>query len=1073
MRVQVRSGLPAKLSAPRLGSACPRPRLFALLDESRPLAMTCVWAPPGMGKTTLVAGYVHACELPSAWVRLDAADQDPAVFFANLQWVAREQFGVCIPALEPVHLADLRGFAQQAFRSFCEAGVAAAVLVLDDYHELPTNSPIHEALAAGLRELPVGWRVLVASRSALPPAFARHCVNGEIAQLGPGELRLTLDEAQALSATLGRPDTQEIAQLHAFTEGWTAGFVLLARSRRKGPLGAVGTGTADHAEQFVPYFLTQVLDGLPHVQRQTLLCTSLVPEVTPGLACALSGSTSGVEVLEEFAQLQLFVTRAEGASAVYRYHSLFRDCLQRALTRTLGAADLRTLRLRSAQELERTQYIGEAVDLYLIEGAVADAVRLVMQHAASLMASGRWQTLRAWIDKLPTEVRDASPWLRYWQAATIAALQPPTAIGMFEAAYAQFASRGETFGEILCACGIVHAYFLASSSFEGIAPWSDRLEALLNAVPGFPDVDTELRVCAGALTAESHCRIGSAFARAMAARVRELLDREPTTGVAAIALTSLTMYMLWVSDFRGLRELRPRLDAVRVLPDASPADRVWLGLMSFVALSYAEGNPRGALTAMDEAARQARDAGATVLAGTCELFRLTHLVSHGSVEDFEQAIRALTPAVDHLRPLDEARFWFSRAVGSLRQQRPQLALEEAYRSLRLVEKAKVPNLSFFLRVLLARVLVDLRRFEEALVTVDQAHQPLRAAQLQLPEMDTHMVRAYAALMQGNEDAAAAHLVEALAIGRATGAMNFLLYVPHQVEPLLHLAVAREIESEYVKELIRLLDIPAPAPYTAAWPWKVRVFTLGDFRVLVDGKVVEEGRKAQHRPRALLQALVAAGARDVSGAVLAHQLWPDADGAAAVRSFNSTLHRLRSLLGAEHVLRMAEGKLSLDQRFCWVDAWALDQQLDALLGDARASRDEMPPREVLALYGGAFLAHEPTEPWMLPTRHRLQSKLTRFVGVAARRLSEQGRCLDAAHLYRAALERDPLSEPLYRGLMNLYRALGERAEALRVYEACRDALTKSLGVMPGPETVALYQAILQDPPEGATRKAMAK
>ena len=53
----------AKLSRPRLHDSVPRERLFSRLDGLRDLPVTLVAAPPGAGKTTLVASYLESRRL--------------------------------------------------------------------------------------------------------------------------------------------------------------------------------------------------------------------------------------------------------------------------------------------------------------------------------------------------------------------------------------------------------------------------------------------------------------------------------------------------------------------------------------------------------------------------------------------------------------------------------------------------------------------------------------------------------------------------------------------------------------------------------------------------------------------------------------------------------------------------------------------------------------------------------------------------------------------------------------------------------------------------------------------------
>jgi TolB-like protein len=101
-----------------------------------------------------------------------------------------------------------------------------------------------------------------------------------------------------------------------------------------------------------------------------------------------------------------------------------------------------------------------------------------------------------------------------------------------------------------------------------------------------------------------------------------------------------------------------------------------------------------------------------------------------------------------------------------------------------------------------------------------------------------------------------------------------------------------------------------------------------------------------------------------------------------------------------------------------------------------------------------------EAWLGPERERLASIAVHLVEQIAetRAPSEPATCLA-----RQLLARDPLCEPVYRALMRLHVAGGDRAAALKLYATCRDTLKKELDAAPDLQTGSLYRDVLTDRP----------
>jgi len=246
---------------------------------------------------------------------------------------------------------------------------------------------------------------------------------------------------------------------------------------------------------------------------------------------------------------------------------------------------------------------------------------------------------------------------------------------------------------------------------------------------------------------------------------------------------------------------------------------------------------------------------------------------------------------------------------------------------------------------------------------------------------------------------------------------------------------------------------------------VTIFTLGRFSLLIGGKPADFGRKVPKRPLELLKAIVAQGGREISISSLTVLLWPDVDGDKATRSFDTTLHRLRKLLGDDRVLVLRDGKLSLDARYCWVDVWAFERLLGETRRILRNGADGNQIRMVdelteslLELYQDHFLNREEVTSWSVSMRERLRSKFIHHLIDIGRSLEAHGRHEQAAACYQKGVDVDDLVEVFYQRLMSCYLVMHRSSEGMLIYRRCRQTLSVMLGLQPDPETEALYLAL---------------
>lgn len=491
----------AKLSRPELPEVYVRRQLLQALKPAPGQWAIFVTAPAGYGKTTLLASYLEAIKQPSIWYRLDASDADPATFFYYLGLAARRaapRRRKAMPLLTADHLPSLRAFARTFFEALFVRLGRAGVLVLDDYHLLPPESPLHALIGESLSLLPKGIQVIIASRYPPPPAFAGLIANRQLRCLGWEALKLTAWEYRGILRLQGvrTPRRGLIKQLMDTTDGWVAGTILLLHSEEGDRLDRVTSERLSPGVLF-DYFGNEVFQRLNRDTREVLLKTSLLSQMTAHSAEHLTGNVRAAKILAKLVVNICFTYRYRGPQEIYRYHALFRTFLLARARDAFSPEQLRTLTLRAA-ELEQTeQRLDAAVDLYAQAGATDVLEALVRENAATLVAQGRFSTLQVWIERIPEERREHSAWLQYWLANCLLPFDPAAAQPRFAAAFELFQAQDEPRGLLMAWSGAVDTYIYRWDRFTQLDPWIAWLDEWVSRGSTFPDPVIEGHVACG------------------------------------------------------------------------------------------------------------------------------------------------------------------------------------------------------------------------------------------------------------------------------------------------------------------------------------------------------------------------------------------------------------------------------------------------------------------------------------------------------------------------------------------------------------------------------------------------
>ncbi len=1084
--------LRTKLLPPRPAPALlERPRLIAGLAANLAHAVTLVTANAGSGKTTLVADFVSKHSQQFVWYQLDHTDADPAVFLGYITHGIRQiipEFGQATLAYLKQEVAKVGKHPEQAvdvlINEMLDRIEHQLILVLDDYHHLGAETPVHAAVDRLLAYLPDVMHTIIISRDVPPLQLARLRSQEALGIIDRKDLLFTDEETQTLFRQVFDLEmtSEQLTEYGERTQGWITALQLVRQvaqrqmTTQSGNAQAVTQMSLDLTEilrqsehHIFDYFAEEVFTGEPEQVQQLLLRLSLLERIELESCLRLYPEAGCAVTLPALVRRNVFITIAGDAmQEEYRLHPLFQSFLSRRLRSEIGSAGVGSEQERIGNYFLEQGNWDQAIRYLLTAEKFERVAGVIALKGQEWITAGELASLVSSVDALPRQVLD-----RYPRALT------------FRAEVARFRGEYDAAERLLQrASKLLHE----QNDREGEAEALHSLAAIArrrgDITEAFSDLDRAMELTGEGSAVRTKCGNTRGLClyalRQWTEAEREfrtalhLAEEQQNEHCIRMIVHNLGGPPMIRGDFgEALRWLR------RMLPDDERYPSVPQEVVAHLNTARCHFY-RGEFEACEHHLERALEG--------CRLFNLIETRAE-TLEAFGNLHRErgdLARAVDFYdrsaRAYDEARIDPAHHELYDEQAMLKLHLGESAAALALLDRliearhALKDEMGLHTATLSrGRVRLAQGEFEKAQAELEPAHEYFHQNGLYYFEAQACIVLAACEYSSGNEARTQERLSRALDLAAR---YDYEYWLQRQVEQHPHLFTLSEVIELLPPELREQLAAQgAPHKQNQARPAPViRISPLADLTINMLGPIqifrdlsrpFAADAWTTKRARDILCFIASRRHRRASKDMIIDTFWGEADFDVVARNFHPTVSHIRKALNSNQALKQnfllyRDGDYVLNADF----SYSIDiEEFDRLTAEADAARRSGQHERCVAgyeaavqLYRGEFMQGS-YEDWVEDQRsyyRRRYLHLLEVLVVTAQKAEEWPRSL---HLAQQILHDDPFREDIHCLVMRAYAAQGNRVAVKEQYETLRSLLSKELGVEPAAETIKIYRQLL--------------
>lgn len=1033
-----------KKGVPNPQNSIHRPHLLSALRDVLDYRVTLFNAPPGCGKSTLVAQLAQTVNCSVIWHSITRYQQDIRVMVSQLLSTFAD-FMPDMASMNSLLEQPPEILAHELSLLLREHITEPFLMVLDDWHLYTTQHPANQWLKTFVSLMPANCHLVIISQSIPPLDLISMVARREVLAIAQEDLFFTEAEVYLLASKSQHTiPPQAIEMIWDSMHGWPAGTILALQPLPESLLNQLGTDLSPSESLFQSIARDMFRQQAPDVQ-DFLKWTSTLDSFTANDCNEVLNLIDWQQPLAEVLRNNLFI-QEDGIG--YRYHQLFRTFLQ-AHFRLTQPEEFASAHRRVAGWYQSQGLLDRAIEHFLHAQAYDVAFDLLESIVHSYFIQGRIETLRYfgqklsdidygiphfdyirarialdydrdanqahhYIDRALADFEPESEW-HYW------AVYQKANIFFFEGEYRsariichhisrQIEAYPDLYGRVLARYAM--CLYMNGKAYYAL-PLLEHALYLLEQHSGMYEQSNVLQ------DLEIVCRVVNAhqLADEYLHRLVDLRRKLDNREQLALALNNLGYRYYELGLFNDAREAYLEgLDAVQYLESGRS--------QYFLSASLAD---------------LERDCGYYDKA--LENYQKALLLVGDENEPYMRC-----ETLTHLATLYR---WQDRHETALTCIQNAMMIANSHKLPNIHQQAKIESLHIKLQPWHVRSIQNgIKQLSGEYESVELLILRLCLANLQNDEVATYQI-----LQTFIQRAQVGETLQFLAAELMNNNIlkdlyNNLLQKNNEIAD--HLKKLRMASNRSAQRVI----IPIKPPVS-----HIQVFTLGSEIIRVDNERLsdKEWNSSLAREMFLYFVLHNRVERDTILTVF----WPDKARDAAVNLFHQMLGRMRQVVGNQTILYDDEQDVYYinPKVHVWCDAVRLDTLINEAkkLGPSSSRRLEI-WLQATQLLTGEFLPSFDRK-WISSRREKYVTfTIEAWMNLATSYMSQKNYA-NALQAYQIAAEHDDLYEAAFRGQMACWDKLGERAKVIHVFDTLAHNLKKQLGVPPSDKTMDLLDTLI--------------